>query len=216
MPSALKASNAFRTISTFSRDIVYSVSSSGLRRGAHRDAILCEVMSQVIVYTTDPCSFCARVKGLLKARGVEFAEINLSKDPDGRVELARTTGMMSFPQVIVDGELIGGFTEVQAAAESGRLDELVVGRLSAARRARPRLAGLAHVRSAPADDHLHDRRAAHHARLALAQVHEELVLEGAAHAVDVAEVVDARAARVDAGAAAPRSRRRAGARTARA
>ncbi len=83
-------------------------------------------MSQVTVYTTDPCSFCARAKGLLKARGVEFDEINLSKDPAGRMELVKRTGMMSFPQVIVDGELLGGFTEVQAAADSGRLDELSI------------------------------------------------------------------------------------------
>jgi glutaredoxin 3 len=82
-------------------------------------------MSDVVVYTTEPCAFCARAKGLLKSRGVEFAEINLSKDPAGRAELARKTGMMSFPQVIIDGELIGGFTEVQAAAENGRLDELL-------------------------------------------------------------------------------------------
>jgi glutaredoxin 3 len=84
-------------------------------------------MSKVTVYTTEPCSYCARVKGLLKARGVEFSEINLAKDPDGRAALARETGMMSFPQVIVDGQLIGGFTEVQAAAENGRLDELLAG-----------------------------------------------------------------------------------------
>ena len=64
-------------------------------------------------------------EGPAEARGVEFSEINLSKDPDGRAELARTTGMLSFPQVIVGGELVGGFTEVQAAAESGRLDELL-------------------------------------------------------------------------------------------
>ncbi len=82
-------------------------------------------MSRVTVYTADPCSFCARAKGLLKARGVEFEEINLSKDPAGRMELVERTGMMSFPQVIVDGELLGGFTEVQAAADSGRLDELL-------------------------------------------------------------------------------------------
>lgn len=82
-------------------------------------------MSQVTVYTTEPCSFCARVKGLLRARGVEFSEVNLSKDPDGRVELAQRTGMMTFPQVIIDGQLLGGFSEVQAAAESGRLDELL-------------------------------------------------------------------------------------------
>jgi glutaredoxin 3 len=83
-------------------------------------------MSDVTVYTTEPCPFCARAKGLLKSRGVEFSEVNLSKDPEGRLELAKQTGMMTFPQVIIDGELVGGFTEVQAAAESGRLDELLI------------------------------------------------------------------------------------------
>jgi glutaredoxin 3 len=89
-------------------------------------------MSDVTVYTTEPCSYCARVKGLLRSRGVEFAEVNLSKDPDGRVELAQRTGMMTFPQVIVGGRLLGGFTEVQAAADSGRLDELLAADQSAA------------------------------------------------------------------------------------
>jgi len=82
-------------------------------------------MHRITVYTTDPCSFCARVKGLLAARDVEFAEVNLSKDPVGRAELARRTGMMSFPQVLIDGELLGGFAELVEAHESGRLDELL-------------------------------------------------------------------------------------------
>jgi glutaredoxin 3 len=82
-------------------------------------------MSKILVYTTEPCSFCARVKGLLKTHGVEFTEVNLAKDPDGRARLVRETGMMSFPQVVVDGELLGGFAEVQVAADSGRLDELL-------------------------------------------------------------------------------------------
>jgi glutaredoxin 3 len=82
-------------------------------------------MAEIIVYTTEPCSFCARAKGVLKSRGLEYTEINLSRDPEGRVELARMTGMMSFPQVIIDGKLLGGYTEVQAAADSGRLDEIL-------------------------------------------------------------------------------------------
>jgi glutaredoxin 3 len=82
-------------------------------------------MSEITVYSTEPCSFCARVKGMLETRGVEFSEVNLSKDPQGRVELASRTGMMTFPQVLIDGELLGGFAEVQAAVESGRLDELL-------------------------------------------------------------------------------------------
>ncbi len=82
-------------------------------------------MSRVTVYTTEPCSFCARVKGLLKARGVEFSEVNLSKDADGRLELVQRTGMMSFPQVLVGERLLGGFAELQAAADGGTLDELL-------------------------------------------------------------------------------------------
>ena len=82
-------------------------------------------MSAITVYTTEPCSFCNRVKGLLKARGVEFSEVNLSKDASGRSELAQRTGMMSFPQVLVGDRLLGGYAEVQAAADSGMLDELL-------------------------------------------------------------------------------------------
>jgi glutaredoxin 3 len=82
-------------------------------------------MSEITIYSTEPCSFCARVKGMLQARGVEFSEVNLSKDPQGRVELASRTGMMTFPQVLIDGELLGGFAEVQAAMESGRLEEML-------------------------------------------------------------------------------------------
>jgi glutaredoxin 3 len=82
-------------------------------------------MSEITVYTTDPCAFCARVKGLLRSRGLQFSEINLSKDPDGRAELAQRTGMMTFPQVLIDDHLLGGFNETQTAAENGCLDELL-------------------------------------------------------------------------------------------
>jgi glutaredoxin 3 len=82
-------------------------------------------MRQITVYTTEPCTYCVKVKRLLSARGVEFTEINLSKDAAGRTELAQRTGMLSFPQVLIDGALIGGFTDVQAAAESGALDRLL-------------------------------------------------------------------------------------------
>jgi glutaredoxin 3 len=82
-------------------------------------------MAKITVYTTEPCSFCTRVKGLLEAHGAEFAEVNLSKDPAGRIALVQRTGMMSFPQVLVGDRLLGGFAEVQAAADSGQLEELL-------------------------------------------------------------------------------------------
>jgi glutaredoxin 3 len=79
----------------------------------------------VIVYTTDPCSFCSRVKQLLDARGVEYTEINMARDAAGRQELVQKTGMMSFPQVIIGGQLIGGFQETLAADQSGELRQLL-------------------------------------------------------------------------------------------
>jgi len=82
-------------------------------------------VATITVYTTEPCSFCSRVKDLLAKRDLTFDEINLSKDPEGRAELVRRTGMMSFPQVIVGDELVGGFRETLQADQSGRLRELV-------------------------------------------------------------------------------------------
>jgi glutaredoxin 3 len=81
-------------------------------------------MAQITIYTTEPCSFCTRVKGLLRSHGLEYSEVNLSKDPEGRMQLAQRTGMLSFPQVVVDDQLLGGYNETLNAAQSGRLDEL--------------------------------------------------------------------------------------------
>jgi glutaredoxin 3 len=82
-------------------------------------------MANVTVYTTDPCSFCGRVKQLLNARQIAFDEVNLARDPDGRAELLALTGMMSFPQVIVGDKLVGGFQETLAADQSGELAQLL-------------------------------------------------------------------------------------------
>jgi glutaredoxin 3 len=81
-------------------------------------------MANVIVYSTDPCSFCARAKDLLSKRGIAYEEVNLAKDPEGRTALLEKTGMLSFPQVIIDGTLLGGFRELVMADQSGRLEEL--------------------------------------------------------------------------------------------
>ena len=81
-------------------------------------------MAEVIVYSTDPCSFCARAKDLLSKRGIAYEEVNLAKDPEGRTALLEKTGMLSFPQVIIDGTLLGGFRELVMADQSGRLEEL--------------------------------------------------------------------------------------------
>jgi glutaredoxin 3 len=82
-------------------------------------------MRDVIVYTTEACSFCTRVKMLLRSREIEFQEINLAGDPEGVVALAEKTGMMTLPQVTVGGILVGGYDETAAAAASGMLVDLM-------------------------------------------------------------------------------------------
>jgi len=82
-------------------------------------------MKRITVYTTDPCPWCLNAKALLKKRGVEYQEINLAKDPDGRAELVRRTGLMTFPQILVDEQPLGGFDQLLAADRAGRLDELL-------------------------------------------------------------------------------------------
>ena len=62
---------------------------------------------------------------LLTKRGIDYEEVNLAKDPDGRAELARRTGMTTFPQIVIGEETIGGFDELRAADREGRLRGLV-------------------------------------------------------------------------------------------
>jgi glutaredoxin 3 len=79
--------------------------------------------TRITVYTTEPCGYCRTAKALLDKRGIPYHEINLAKDADGRAELVARTGMMTFPQVILDDEPIGGFQELVAADRAGRLAE---------------------------------------------------------------------------------------------
>ena len=82
-------------------------------------------MNKIMVYTTEPCGYCRQAKALLSKRGLSYDEINLAMNADGRAELAQRTGMMTFPQVIIGDQLVGGFDELLVADRSGRLAELV-------------------------------------------------------------------------------------------
>ena len=82
-------------------------------------------MKPVTVYTTEHCPFCSSAKTLLAKRKIEYTEVNLARDPDGRAELSDRTGMITFPQIVIDGETLGGFQELLAADRAGRLPELL-------------------------------------------------------------------------------------------
>ena len=79
---------------------------------------------QVTLYTTDHCSRCVSAKALLARRGIEYQEVNLARDPDGRAELQKRTGMFTFPQIVIGDQTIGGFDDLVMADRAGRLREL--------------------------------------------------------------------------------------------
>ena len=81
--------------------------------------------SRVTLYTTEPCGFCRQAKALLGARGVDYSEVNLAKDPEGRADLVALTGQMTFPQILVGERSIGGFRELIEADRDGTLKTLV-------------------------------------------------------------------------------------------
>ena len=80
---------------------------------------------RVTLYTTEPCGFCRQAKALLTSRGVEFDEVNLAKDPEGRADLVRRTGQMTFPQVVAGDRAIGGFRELLELDRDGTLEDLL-------------------------------------------------------------------------------------------
>jgi glutaredoxin 3 len=82
-------------------------------------------MALVTLYTTEACPFCVGAKTLLARRGIAYEEINLARDPDSREELARLTGMVTFPQIVIDGRPLGGFQELRAADKDGSLKQLL-------------------------------------------------------------------------------------------
>ena len=73
------------------------------------------------MYTTEPCGYCRTAKALLAKRGIPYEEVPLARDPEGRAALVERTGMMTFPQVIIDGEPLGGYQELAAADRDGKL-----------------------------------------------------------------------------------------------
>jgi glutaredoxin 3 len=80
---------------------------------------------RIIVFTTEPCGFCRQAKALLSARGLEYQEIDLAKDPVGRADLVKRTGQMTFPQILVGERTIGGFRELLEADRDGVLKALL-------------------------------------------------------------------------------------------
>lgn len=82
-------------------------------------------MAKVVVYTKSYCSYCDRAKDLLTRKGIAFEEIYLDDRPEEYATLKKRTGMMTVPQIFINDQLIGGYTELAALERDNKLDSMV-------------------------------------------------------------------------------------------
>lgn len=75
----------------------------------------------VTIYTLSGCGHCHRARLLLRRRGIEFSEISGDGDRDFRRRLLRQAGGATVPQVVIDGEPIGGAMELRELDRRGVL-----------------------------------------------------------------------------------------------
>ena len=71
------------------------------------------------------CGFSSRASQAISACGSEFAYVNVLADPDVRANLHRYADWPTFPQLYINGELVGGCDIIMELYESGELQKLV-------------------------------------------------------------------------------------------
>ncbi|HOV56547.1 MAG TPA: Grx4 family monothiol glutaredoxin [Rhodanobacteraceae bacterium] len=71
------------------------------------------------------CGFSSRAVQALKAVGAEFDSVNVLEDPEVRANLPRYSNWPTFPQLFINGELIGGCDITLELYESGELARMV-------------------------------------------------------------------------------------------
>lgn len=71
------------------------------------------------------CGFSAKVCGILKASEKRFAFVNILEDNELRDGLKSYSNWPTFPQLYVNGELVGGSDIVEQMFDSGELESLL-------------------------------------------------------------------------------------------
>ena len=83
-------------------------------------------MAKVQVYTTNYCPYCFRAKTLLQHKGVAFEEIDVTDDQALRDKMVKLAGgRRTVPEIFINDKIIGGYDELRALEDDGKLDELL-------------------------------------------------------------------------------------------
>jgi len=81
-------------------------------------ALVNKSMPKVKIYTTPTCPFCFLAKEYLKEKGIEFEEIDVSKNEAAAMEMIQKSGQMGVPVIEIDGQIVVGF-------DKEKIDELL-------------------------------------------------------------------------------------------
>jgi glutaredoxin-like YruB-family protein len=73
----------------------------------------------VTVYSTPSCSWCVKVKGYLREKGVRFTDVDVSRDESKARELMQRTGQTGVPQLKIGGRYVVGFDKAKIDALLG-------------------------------------------------------------------------------------------------
>ena len=71
------------------------------------------------------CGFSSRAAQALASTGVPFAYVNILEDPEIFENLPRFADWPTFPQIYVDGELVGGCDITLELYQSGELEKMM-------------------------------------------------------------------------------------------
>ena len=73
-----------------------------------------QTTNMAIVWSKDQCTFCDQAKQLLKLKGYEYEERNISSGKWSKEQLFELVpNARAVPQIFIDGNYIGGFTELR-------------------------------------------------------------------------------------------------------
>lgn len=85
-----------------------------------------ESMSRVTLYSTGNCPICAKAKSMLNKWNIDFIENRIDTDNRALKQFGEVTqGARTVPQILIDGKLIGGFSELTELHMDGELDQLM-------------------------------------------------------------------------------------------
>jgi glutaredoxin 3 len=80
------------------------------------------------MYTTAICPYCIRAERLLESKGIKnIDKIRVDLDPEQRQVMMQKTGRRTVPQIYVGETHVGGFDDLYALDQAGRLDPLLNG-----------------------------------------------------------------------------------------